>query len=237
MKKKVLPLVLTAAMALCAVPAMADDAVEVISTTQAVTVNGEKVDFEGFNIEGFNYFKLEDVAAAVDKNVTFDGKTFTIEEAPAEETTAPTEATEETPAEETAKATEETPAEETAKATEATPTEETAKATEAIPAEETAKTTEATAEETAKTTEATAEETAKTTEAPAEETAKATEEAPAEEEAAVEEGTEETTDVEYSSIEVEGVEYFKLRDLADIIGFGVDYDAATSTVVITTEAE
>ena len=180
MKKKVLPLVLTAAMALCAVPAMADDAVEVISTTQAVTVNGEKVDFEGFNIEGFNYFKLEDVAAAVDKNVTFDGKTFTIEEAPAEETTAPTEATEETPAEETAKATEATPAEETAKATE---------------------------------------------------------EAPAEEDAAVEEGTEETTDVEYSSIEVEGVEYFKLRDLADIIGFGVDYDAATSTVVITTEAE
>ena len=203
MKKKVLPLVLTAAMALCAVPAMADDAVEVISTTQAVTVNGEKVDFEGFNIEGFNYFKLEDVAAAVDKNVTFDGKTFTIEEAPAEETTAPTEATEETPA------------------------EETAKATEATPAEETAKTTEATAEETAKATEAT----------PAEETAKATEEAPAEEDAAVEEGTEETTDVEYSSIEVEGVEYFKLRDLADIIGFGVDYDAATSTVVITTEAE
>ena len=172
MKKKVLPLVLTAAMALCAVPAMADDAVEVISTTQAVTVNGEKVDFEGFNIEGFNYFKLEDVAAAVDKNVTFDGKTFTIEE---------------TPAEETAKTTEETPAEETAKATEAT--------------------------------------------------AETTEEAPAEEEAAVEEGTEETTDVEYSSIEVEGVEYFKLRDLADIIGFGVDYDAATSTVVITTEAE
>ena len=173
MKKKVLPLVLTAAMALCAVPAMADDAVEVISTTQAVTVNGEKVDFEGFNIEGFNYFKLEDVAAAVDKNVTFDGKTFTIEEAPAEETTAPTEETTATTA----------------------PTE----ATEA--------------------------------------TAETTEEAPAEEEAAVEEGTEETTDVEYSSIEVEGVEYFKLRDLADIIGFGVDYDAATSTVVITTEAE
>ena len=207
MKKKVLPLVLTAAMALCAVPAMADDAVEVISTTQAVTVNGEKVDFEGFNIEGFNYFKLEDVAAAVDKNVTFDGKTFTIEEAPAEETTAPTEATEETPAETTAKATEEAPA----KATEAKPAEETAKATEATPAEAPAKATEATAE--------------------------TTEEAPAEEEAAVEEGTEETTDVEYSSIEVEGVEYFKLRDLADIIGFGVDYDAATSTVVITTEAE
>ena len=219
MKKKVLPLVLTAAMALCAVPAMADDAVEVISTTQAVTVNGEKVDFEGFNIEGFNYFKLEDVAAAVDKNVTFDGKTFTIEEAPAEETTAPTEATEETPAETTAKATEEAPA----KATEAKPAEETAKATEATPAEETAKATEATpAEAPAKATEATAE---------------TTEEAPAEEEAAVEEGTEETTDVEYSSIEVEGVEYFKLRDLADIIGFGVDYDAATSTVVITTEAE
>lgn len=177
MKKKVLPLVLTVAMALCAVPAMADDAVEVISTTQAVTVNGEKVDFEGFNIEGFNYFKLEDVAAAVDKNVTFDGKTFTIEEAPAEEEAVVEEGTEETPAETTA------------------PTE----ATEA--------------------------------------TAETTEEAPAEEEAAVEEGTEETTDVEYSSIEVEGVEYFKLRDLADIIGFGVDYDAATSTVVITTEAE
>ena len=192
MKKKVLPLVLTAAMALCAVPAMADDAVEVISTTQAVTVNGEKVDFEGFNIEGFNYFKLEDVAAAVDKNVTFDGKTFTIEEAPAEETTAPTE---ETKAEATAKATEETPAEETTAPTTTAPTE----ATEA--------------------------------------TAETTEEAPAEEEAAVEEGTEETTDVEYSSVEVEGVEYFKLRDLADIIGFGVDYDAATSTVVITTEAE
>ena len=209
MKKKVLPLVLTAAMALCAVPAMADDAVEVISTTQAVTVNGEKVDFEGFNIEGFNYFKLEDVAAAVDKNVTFDGKTFTIEEAPAEETTAPTEATEETPAETPAKATEATPAEETAKATEATTAEETT-----APAEATTAPTEAT-----------------------EATAETTEEAPAEEEAAVEEGTEGTTDVEYSSIEVEGVEYFKLRDLADIIGFGVDYDAATSTVVITTEAE
>ena len=223
MKKKVLPLVLTAAMALCAVPAMADDAVEVISTTQAVTVNGEKVDFEGFNIEGFNYFKLEDVAAAVDKNVTFDGKTFTIEEAPAEETTAPTEATEateETPAETTA------PAEATTAPTEAKPAEETAKATEAKPAEETAKATEATpAEETTAPTEAT------------EATAETTEEAPAEEEVAVEEGTEETTDVEYSSIEVEGVEYFKLRDLADIIGFGVDYDAATSTVVITTEAE
>ena len=224
MKKKVLPLVLTAAMALCAVPAMADDAVEVMSTTQAVTVNGEKVDFEGFNIEGFNYFKLEDVAAAVDKNVTFDGKTFTIEEAPAEETTAPTEATEETPAEETAKATEEAPA----KATEEAPAEETAEA----PAEETAEATEKTpAEAPAKATE----------EAPAEETTEATAEttaeAPAEEETAVEEGTEGTTDVEYSSIEVEGVEYFKLRDLADIIGFGVDYDAATSTVVITTEAE
>ena len=206
MKKKVLPLVLTAAMALCAVPAMADDAVEVMSTTQAVTVNGEKVDFEGFNIEGFNYFKLEDVAAAVDKNVTFDGKTFTIEEAPAEETTAPTEATEETPAEETAKATAEAPA----KATEEAP----AKATEETTAEAPAKATEETTEATAET----------------------TEEAPAEE-AAVEEGTEGTTDVEYSSIEVEGVEYFKLRDLADIIGFGVDYDAATSTVVITTEAE
>ena len=202
MKKKVLPLVLTAAMALCAVPAMADDAVEVISTTQAVTVNGEKVDFEGFNIEGFNYFKLEDVAAAVDKNVTFDGKTFTIEEAPAEETTAPTE---ETKAEATAKATEETPAEETTAPTTTAPTEETTATTAPTEA------TEATAE--------------------------TTEEAPAEEEAAVEEGTEETTDVEYSSIEVEGVEYFKLRDLADIIGFGVDYDAATSTVVITTEAE
>ena len=215
MKKKVLPLVLTAAMALCAVPAMADDAVEVISTTQAVTVNGEKVDFEGFNIEGFNYFKLEDVAAAVDKNVTFDGKTFTIEEAPAEETTAPTEATEETPAETPAKATEETPAEETAKATEETPAEATT-----APTEETTATT-APAEATTAPTEAT----------------ETTEEAPAEEEVAVEEGTEETTDVEYSSIEVEGVEYFKLRDLADIIGFGVDYDAATSTVVITTEAE
>ena len=106
MKKKVLPLVLTAAMALCAVPAMADDAVEVISTTQAVTVNGEKVDFEGFNIEGFNYFKLEDVAAAVDKNVTFDGKTFTIEEAPAEEEAVVEEGTEETPAEETTAPTE-----------------------------------------------------------------------------------------------------------------------------------
>ena len=207
MKKKVLPLVLTAAMALCAVPAMADDAVEVISTTQAVTVNGEKVDFEGFNIEGFNYFKLEDVAAAVDKNVTFDGKTFTIEEAPAEETTAPTEATEKTPAETTA------------------PTEETTAPAEATtaPAEATTAPTEAT--ETTAPTEAT------------EATAETTEEAPAEEEVAVEEGTEETTDVEYSSIEVEGVEYFKLRDLADIIGFGVDYDAATSTVVITTEAE
>lgn len=196
MKKKVLPLVLTAAMALCAVPAMADDAVEVISTTQAVTVNGEKVDFEGFNIEGFNYFKLEDVAAAVDKNVTFDGKTFTIEEAPAEEEAVVEEGTEETPAETTA------------------PTEAPTEAPEETPAEETTAATEAT-----------------------EATAETTEEAPAEEEAAVEEGTEETTDVEYSSIEVEGVEYFKLRDLADIIGFGVDYDAATSTVVITTEAE
>ena len=192
MKKKVLPLVLTAAMALCAVPAMADDAIEVVSTTQAVTVNGETADLEGFNVEGFNYFKLEDVAAAVDKNVTFDGKTFTIEEAPAEETTAPTEATEEAPAEETTaptEATEETPAEETAKATD--------KATEETPAE-----------------------------APTD----ATEETPAEE-------TTEATEVEYSSIEVEGVEYFKLRDLAEIIGFGVYYDAATSTVVITTEAE
>ncbi len=217
MKKKVLPLVLTAAMALCAVPAMADDAVEVISTTQAVTVNGEKVDFEGFNIEGFNYFKLEDVAAAVDKNVTFDGKTFTIEEAPAEETTAPTE---ETKAEATAKATEETPAEETTAPTTTAPTEETTATT--------APTTTAPTEETTATTAPT-----EATEA----TAETTEEAPAEEEAAVEEGTEETTDVEYSSIEVEGVEYFKLRDLADIIGFGVDYDAATSTVVITTEAE
>ena len=217
MKKKVLPLVLTAAMALCAVPAMADDAVEVISTTQAVTVNGEKVDFEGFNIEGFNYFKLEDVAAAVDKNVTFDGKTFTIEEAPAEETTAPTE---ETKAEATAKATEETPAEATTAPTTTAPTEETTATT--------APTTTAPTEETTATTAPT-----EATEA----TAETTEEAPAEEEAAVEEGTEETTDVEYSSIEVEGVEYFKLRDLADIIGFGVYYDAATSTVVITTEAE
>ena len=53
------------------------------STTAAVYVNGEYFDFEAYNIDGYNYFKLRDIAFAIsgtDKNfeVVWDGNTNSI---------------------------------------------------------------------------------------------------------------------------------------------------------------
>ncbi len=52
--------------------------VNVIPTTSKVLVNGKVVEFEAYNIDGYNYFKLRDIALAVnntEKNfeVTWDG--------------------------------------------------------------------------------------------------------------------------------------------------------------------
>jgi len=47
-------------------------------STVSVNYNGVKVDLQAYNINGFNYFKLRDVAAVIDVGVTWDGKTSTI---------------------------------------------------------------------------------------------------------------------------------------------------------------
>lgn len=47
-------------------------------STVKVTYNGGEVDLQAYNIYGFNYFKLRDVAAVIDVGVTWDGKTGTI---------------------------------------------------------------------------------------------------------------------------------------------------------------
>jgi predicted methyltransferase len=47
-------------------------------TTSKVYVNGNEVTFTAYNISGSNYFKLRDIAKAIDFGVTWDGKTNTI---------------------------------------------------------------------------------------------------------------------------------------------------------------
>lgn len=76
MKKK-MALALTTIMAMSAtVPTMAAGTVyTAIPTAQTVTLNGTKVNFAAYNIEGNNYFKLRDLAAALDgteKNFNVD---------------------------------------------------------------------------------------------------------------------------------------------------------------------
>ena len=63
MKRKVLTLVTVSAMAMSTATAMAATPVE---TTQTITVNGTAVDFEAYNIDGYNYFTLEDMSKAVE---------------------------------------------------------------------------------------------------------------------------------------------------------------------------
>jgi hypothetical protein len=43
------------------------------ATTSKITLDGKEVSFTAYNIEGNNYFKLRDVAAALDFGVTWDG--------------------------------------------------------------------------------------------------------------------------------------------------------------------
>jgi len=47
-------------------------------TRSTVLVNGERVAFHAYNIGGHNYFKLRNVAAAIDFAVTWNSATGTI---------------------------------------------------------------------------------------------------------------------------------------------------------------
>lgn len=52
--------------------------INVKPTNSKVLVNGKVVEFEAYNINGNNYFKLRDIAKAFDIGVTWDGVTNTI---------------------------------------------------------------------------------------------------------------------------------------------------------------
>ena len=76
MKRK-MALALTVIMAMSTTTAFAktEKTYKAIPTGQTVTLNGEKVKFAAYNIEGNNYFKLRDLAAAMDgteKNFNVD---------------------------------------------------------------------------------------------------------------------------------------------------------------------
>ena len=58
-----------------AVPAMAENTYTATPTGQTVTLNGRQVDFAAYNIQGNNYFKLRDLAAAL----TGTEKNFNVE--------------------------------------------------------------------------------------------------------------------------------------------------------------
>ena len=60
--KKLIILLLCFALVLCAVPVSAES---VRATASAVLVNGERVEFDAYNIAGNNYFKLRDLAYAL----------------------------------------------------------------------------------------------------------------------------------------------------------------------------
>ena len=75
MKKKMI-LVLTAIMMMSTSTAFATEKTYTAKQIgQTVTLNGEKVNFAAYNIEGNNYFKLRDLAAAMDGT----GKSFNVD--------------------------------------------------------------------------------------------------------------------------------------------------------------
>lgn len=47
-------------------------------STHKVTVNGEATEIQGYNIDGANYFKVRDLAEAIDMGVTWDAGTSTV---------------------------------------------------------------------------------------------------------------------------------------------------------------
>ena len=47
-------------------------------STAAVYINGKKAELAAYNIDGYNYFKLRDVAAAINFGVTYNNETRTI---------------------------------------------------------------------------------------------------------------------------------------------------------------
>ena len=68
MKRKTLALILALMMVVSMLPtfALADEGPEVMSSPQAIIVNGENVSVEVYNINGSNYFKLRDIAKLLD---------------------------------------------------------------------------------------------------------------------------------------------------------------------------
>lgn len=51
---------------------------EAVTTGSRVYLDGREIQFAAFNIGGYNYFKLRDIAKALDFSVTWDEKTGTI---------------------------------------------------------------------------------------------------------------------------------------------------------------
>ena len=49
-----------------------------VQSTATVLVNGAPVEFDVYNINGYNYFKLRDIAKVFDIGVTWDGATNTV---------------------------------------------------------------------------------------------------------------------------------------------------------------
>ena len=63
MKRRTLSLILVIVLVLAlAIPASAADGAKVQPTAQAITLDGKNVTVEAYNIDGYNYLKLRDVA-------------------------------------------------------------------------------------------------------------------------------------------------------------------------------
>ena len=79
MKRK-MALALTVIMAMSTTTAFAktEKTYKAIPTGQTVTLNGEKVKFAAYNIEGNNYFKLRDLGQALDFYVGYDNNVKSI---------------------------------------------------------------------------------------------------------------------------------------------------------------
>ena len=76
--RKLLATILTGAMVLSAVPAMAAETTSAVPTSAAVVIDGEAVDFEAYNVNDNNYFKLRDLGTVLGFDVNWDNETKTI---------------------------------------------------------------------------------------------------------------------------------------------------------------
>lgn len=88
-------------LALCGPASAAVQQLTAVPTSQTFYVDGQRVQFEAYEIHGNNFVKLRDIGKSVDFGVTYDGATNTVHIAPGspyiEEVTAPAQTIQPTP--------------------------------------------------------------------------------------------------------------------------------------------